>query len=472
MHIGLRGMKLTRGKTAVGQKKGTSMPMSAAFDEMLEDEAGLRHSATLNYDASRSHLNIYHLPDGVETGQDLTAWVEQQFDKRNAQRMTETEVCCITKGADAGKVYERKRQPMSPRTNPALTFVLTPAADDVRGMSRDEQVRLAEDMVEALAYAMGHEICAHAIHFDEGVPDEDNRFGFHVHAVMLTTDEAGDFGSTRLWNRTSMEVMHRDFVQAMTDFGYEVAPHLSQDEHDRRGEFSSPGRSANAYKREQHIDKLTRKLEHDVGSIEIIRGRAEAEAEQYKAEQKQVADSAIAEYKDERKKSVDVAIDEYKGKRKKSVDSSLASYESERKRDIDQDARGIREQARAQALAEVQPDINQAIDEADELRRQAYDVLNKVNKISDFLEYRLKKYHDASGKLRNLAYAVENDEVLDAKLRQYGVELGNADRAVSALDTKRPAEAASDAQKVVDDFRLAERLRQQRESEAGYDFDF
>ena len=449
------------------------MPMSAAFDEMVEDEAGLRHSATINYDQSRSHLNIYSLPDGVQTGEDLYAWVEAQFEKRNAERVQETEVCCITKGADAGRAYERKKQPMSPRTNPALTFVLTPAADDVKDMSRDEKLQLATDMVEALEYGMGHKTCAYAVHFDEGVPDENGEYpGFHVHAVMLTTDEAGDFSSTRLWNRSRMTAMHRDFVKALTDFGYDVAPHLSQEERERRGEFTSPGRSANQYKREQHIDKLTKKLEHDVVGVQLIRQQTEAEVDEYRSERKQAVDTAIAEYESEHKQSIDSSLAEYKSKRKTSIDTSLKSYEDERKRDIDQDAEFAREQARAQALAEVQPDINQAIDEAEETRRRAYDVLNQVNKVADFLEYRLKAYHDASGALRNLAYAVEHDPDLDAKLRYYGVELGNADRAVSALDSKDPSEAASEAQKIYDDFHFAESLRKSRESEAGYSPDF
>lgn len=222
--VGLSAMKLN----GAGRSSRASMPLRKACLEACEERA----SKTRSLDRKRSKFNEYHLPDGVENGEQLADWFERKLDERAAEIEDE--------------IFEAEWEERKPRRRqrkdalPAVTFTMVWEKDVSDKWTAERKRKEVLDAVAAWSDWAGHEPDAWVVHNDEG------SLGVHIFDRPLVD---GDYNGKAYLNKTSMRSLHKVFVQGMRDRGHEVDEHLSPDEREARGLPKRPkGLSANEYR--------------------------------------------------------------------------------------------------------------------------------------------------------------------------------------------------------------------------------
>lgn len=258
---GVHAMKLNQN----GRSSKNSMP----HDKASEEFGGKRKSRTSNLDPSRSHLNEYHVPEGVgPRGEGLADWLSQRLALASAERVK-----------NGGRRY-------SSLTAVGASFTITPDEEAVATWDAATRARFRDDAIESIGVFIGHEPAAWAVHVDEGGiaergltrPDELGDQGFHIHVIDPMTDAEGNYRSRDTMSRARIKEMHRVFVDEMRKRGWDMDEHRSAKQREDDGEVVLPGGlSANAHRR---MSKWARKQ------------RADAERNFRDAEQN-IADAAV-----------------------------------------------------------------------------------------------------------------------------------------------------------------------------------
>lgn len=163
---GVHAMKLNQN----GKSSKNSMP----HDKASEEFGGKRKSRTSNLDPSRSHLNEYHVPEGVgPRGEGLADWLSQRLALASAERVK-----------NGGRRY-------SSLTAVGASFTITPDEEAVATWDAATRARFRDDAIESIGVFIGHAPVAWAVHVDEGGfaergltrPDELGDQGFHIHVI-------------------------------------------------------------------------------------------------------------------------------------------------------------------------------------------------------------------------------------------------------------------------------------------------
>ena len=258
---GVHAMKLNQN----GKSSKNSMP----HDKACEEFGGRRKSRTSNLDPSRSHLNEYHVPEGVgPRGEGLADWLSQRLALASAERVK-----------NGGRRY-------SSLTAVGASFTITPDEEAVATWDAATRARFRDDAIESIGVFIGHEPAAWAVHVDEGGiaergltrPDELGDQGLHIHVIDPMTDAEGNYRSRDMMSRGRIKEMHRVFVDEMRKRGWDMDEHRSAKQREDDGEVVLPGGlSANAHRR---MSKWARKQ------------RADAERNFRDAEQN-IADAAV-----------------------------------------------------------------------------------------------------------------------------------------------------------------------------------
>lgn len=258
---GVHAMKLNQN----GKSSKNSMP----HDKASEEFGGRRKSRTSNLDPSRSHLNEYHVPEGVgPRGEGLADWLSQRLALASAERVK-----------NGGRRY-------SSLTAVGASFTITPDEEAVATWDAATRARFRDDAIESIGVFIGHAPAAWAVHVDEGGiaergltrPDELGDQGFHIHVIDPITDAEGNYRSRDTMSRARIKEMHRVFVDEMRKRGWDMDEHRSAKQREDDGEVVLPGGlSANAHRR---MSKWARKQ------------RADAERNFRDAEQN-IADAAV-----------------------------------------------------------------------------------------------------------------------------------------------------------------------------------
>lgn len=241
---GVHAMKLNQN----GKSSKNSMP----HDKASEEFGGRRKSRTSNLDPSRSHLNEYHVPEGVgPRGEGLADWLSQRLALASAERVK-----------NGGRRY-------SSLTAVGASFTLTPDEEAVATWDAATRARFRDDAIESIGVFIGHEPAAWAVHVDEGGiaergltrSDELGDQGFHIHVIDPMTDAEGNYHSRDLMNRARIKEMHRVFVDEMRKRGWDMDEHKSVKQREADGDVVLPGGlSANAHRR---MSKWARKQRAD-----------------------------------------------------------------------------------------------------------------------------------------------------------------------------------------------------------------
>lgn len=222
--VGLSAMKLN----GAGRSSRASMPLRKACLEACEERA----SKTRSLDRKRSKFNEYHLPDGVENGEQLADWFERKLDERAAEIEDE-----IFKAEWEGRKPRRRQRKDA---LPAVTFTMVWERDVSDKWTAERKRKEVLDAVAAWSDWAGHEPDAWVVHNDEG------SLGVHIFDRPLVD---GDYNGKAYLNKDSMRSLHKTFVKGMRDRGHEVDEHLSPDEREARGLPKRPkGLSANEYR--------------------------------------------------------------------------------------------------------------------------------------------------------------------------------------------------------------------------------
>lgn len=257
---GVHAMKLNQN----GKSSKNSMP----HDKASEEFGGRRKSRTSNLDPSRSHLNEYHVPEGVgPRGEGLADWLSQRLALASAERVK-----------NGGRRY-------SSLTAVGASFTITPDEEAVATWDAATRARFRDDAIESIGVFIGHAPAAWAVHVDEGGIaergltrlDELGDQGFHIHAVDPMTDAEGNYHSRDLMNRARIKEMHRVFVDEMRKRGWDMDEHKSVKQREADGDVVLPGGlSANAHRR---MSKWARKQRADAerNAADAARNAADAE---------------------------------------------------------------------------------------------------------------------------------------------------------------------------------------------------
>lgn len=241
---GVHAMKLNQN----GRSSKNSMP----HDKASEEFGGKRKSRTSNLDPSRSHLNEYHVPEGVgPRGEGLADWLSQRLALASAERVK-----------NGGRRY-------SSLTAVGASFTITPDEEAVATWDAATRARFRDDAIASIGVFIGHEPAAWAVHVDEGGiaergltrSDELGDQGFHLHVIDPMTDAEGNYHSRDTMNRARIKEMHRVFVDEMRKRGWDMDEHKSAKQREDDGEVVLPGGlSANAHRR---MSKWARKQRAD-----------------------------------------------------------------------------------------------------------------------------------------------------------------------------------------------------------------
>ena len=279
---GVHAMKLNQN----GKSSKNSMP----HDKACEEFGGKRKSRTSNLDPSRSHLNEYHVPEGVgPRGEGLADWLSQRLALASAERVK-----------NGGRRY-------SSLTAVGASFTITPDEEAVATWDAATRARFRDDAIESIGVFIGHAPAAWAVHVDEGGiaergltrSDELGDQGFHIHAIDPMTDAEGNYRSRDTMSRARIKEMHRVFVDEMRKRGWDMDEHKSVKQREADGDVVLPGGlSANAHRR---MSKWARKQRADAA-------RNAADAERNADMRRVIAENAA--WNEEEARALDRRADE------------------------------------------------------------------------------------------------------------------------------------------------------------------
>lgn len=282
-----------------GVSAGKSMPIDRGCRELGPE----RESRTRNFDPAYSHLNEYHFPPGVTTGQELSDWLVAQVAAANGRlerRRREGET------APDGSRLRDNATSGGRAANPAVTMVIHPKEDVMRTLSRDEQREVLMACVGAYEAWSGHAEVWWAIHWDEGT---EPGTACHLHLVdrpVLDAEDPDRYCNKRFTSRERLLAWHRSFDRLVSErLSPELLAKVGGVRHHRDGDERREARARGEIVPPPDLDantysELAKTLEN--------KARVDAEAEAQR----------------ERAASLSAEADDAKGRR----DRSLAEMES------------------------------------------------------------------------------------------------------------------------------------------------